>query len=329
MEEIVNKNNEIVLFNDVCNIIDQTRNKIAVYVNTEVCLTNWYVGKRIKEDVLYNQRAEYGKQILKNLSKRLTEQYGSGWSIYKLQHCVRAAYTFTEDEIVYACQKLTWPMEYEREEYENVPARNPFCPGFYHSGNPWLATFSLATGRLTGRYGELGPCARISRTGYAYVSPLMRTCGNELVYTDRYSGTIHITDNLQDNDNAVYSAFSVDTAKFPQPDTAKFYTAEYSNEYDKFFYRCITDVQIDDSNVYCIVKYSSGGIYSSSPDDNDFTLVTIDRSTGMATELQLPHADGWQTMGFGLRTSSGRVTPFGFYRRADGGYVVREWTGCN
>lgn len=26
MEEIVNKNNEIVLFNDVCNIIDQTRN---------------------------------------------------------------------------------------------------------------------------------------------------------------------------------------------------------------------------------------------------------------------------------------------------------------
>ena len=109
MEEIVNKNNEIVLFNDVCNIIDQTRNKIAVYVNTEVCLTNWYVGKRIKEDVLYNQRAEYGKQILKNLSKRLTEQYGSGWSIYKLQHCVRAAYTFTEDEIVYATRtQLSW-----------------------------------------------------------------------------------------------------------------------------------------------------------------------------------------------------------------------------
>ena len=77
MEDIVNKNNEIVLFNDVCNIIDQTRNKIAVYVNTEVCLTNWYVGKRIKEDVLYNQRAEYGKQILKNLSRRLTEQVGA------------------------------------------------------------------------------------------------------------------------------------------------------------------------------------------------------------------------------------------------------------
>lgn len=147
MEEIVNKNNEIVLFNDVCNIIDQTRNKIAVYVNTEVCLTNWYVGKRIKEDVLYNQRAEYGKQILKNLSKRLTEQYGSGWSIYKLQHCVRAAYTFTEDEIVYATRtQLSWTHlrslmgvkdSLERQFYaEGVRERQPMAP-HYHMQREW------------------------------------------------------------------------------------------------------------------------------------------------------------------------------------------------
>ena len=43
-------------------------------------MTNWYVGKRIKEDVLYNQRAEYGKQVIKNLSLKLVERYGSGWS---------------------------------------------------------------------------------------------------------------------------------------------------------------------------------------------------------------------------------------------------------
>ena len=109
MEEIVNKNNELVLFTDVCSIIDQTRNRIATYVNTEVCLTNWYVGKRIKEDVLYNQRAEYGKQILKNLSKRLTTHYGSGWSEKTLRHCLRAAETFSEDDIVSATQRqLSW-----------------------------------------------------------------------------------------------------------------------------------------------------------------------------------------------------------------------------
>lgn len=100
---------ENLLYSDVCYIIDGARGRMATYANTEVCMTNWYVGKRIKEDVLYNQRAEYGKQVLKNLSVKLTERYGSGWSYYKLQHCVRSAYTFSEDEIVYATRiQLNW-----------------------------------------------------------------------------------------------------------------------------------------------------------------------------------------------------------------------------
>lgn len=96
---------EETLYGDVCQIIDGARNRIATYLNTEVCMTNWYVGKRIKEDVLYNQRAQYGKQILMNLFARLAEKYGSGWSLYKLQHCVRAAYTFSEEEIMYQTSK--------------------------------------------------------------------------------------------------------------------------------------------------------------------------------------------------------------------------------
>lgn len=97
------------LYTDVCHIIDETRTRVAVYVNAEVCMTNWLVGKRIKEDVLYNKRAEYGKQVVKNLSIRLTENYGKGWSDRKLLHCIRAAYTFTEEEIVSAVRiQLNW-----------------------------------------------------------------------------------------------------------------------------------------------------------------------------------------------------------------------------
>jgi hypothetical protein len=109
--DIVAKNipDENRLYTDVCHIIDDTRIRVATYMNTEVCTTNWNVGKRIKEDVLYNQRAEYGKQVLKHLSKRLTERYGSGWGYDKLQHCVRSAYTFSEEEIMYAVRtQLTW-----------------------------------------------------------------------------------------------------------------------------------------------------------------------------------------------------------------------------
>ena len=101
---------ESQLYNDVCQIIDGARSRIATYVNTEACLTNWYVGKRIKEDVLYNKRAEYGKQVVRNLSIKLTERYGTGWGYEKLKHCVRSAYLFSEEEIRYATRtQLNWP----------------------------------------------------------------------------------------------------------------------------------------------------------------------------------------------------------------------------
>ena len=100
---------ELSLFSDLCDIINGAKSKVATYLNTEICMTNWYVGKRIKEDVLYNQRAEYGKKILQDIADRLTEKFGQGWRYQKLQQCVRAAYIFTEEEIMYALRtQLTW-----------------------------------------------------------------------------------------------------------------------------------------------------------------------------------------------------------------------------
>lgn len=59
--------------------------------------------------MLYNQRADYGKQVLQNVSKQLVNKYGSGWGHEKLKHCVRSAYLFTEDEIRYATRtQLNW-----------------------------------------------------------------------------------------------------------------------------------------------------------------------------------------------------------------------------
>ena len=82
---------------------------IATAVNAEVCMTNWMVGKRIKEDVLYNERADKGKEILKNLAGKLTERYSKGWSDRKLLHGICAACTFDDDEIGYAVRTLlTW-----------------------------------------------------------------------------------------------------------------------------------------------------------------------------------------------------------------------------
>lgn len=52
------------LYDDVCAIIEDTRCRVAVYVNPVECRMNQHVGMRISEDVLHNTRAEYSKQVL-------------------------------------------------------------------------------------------------------------------------------------------------------------------------------------------------------------------------------------------------------------------------
>jgi predicted nuclease of restriction endonuclease-like (RecB) superfamily len=108
LQNLYNKG-EIELFSDVCHIVEGSRQRLATTVNAEICLMHWQIGKRIKDDVLYNQRAEYGKQIVKNLSDKLIAQFGKGWGYEKLKHCVRSAYLFSEDDIRYAVRtQLTW-----------------------------------------------------------------------------------------------------------------------------------------------------------------------------------------------------------------------------
>jgi hypothetical protein len=97
------------LFADIRQLIEQSRQKVAVTVNAEMSMLYWHIGKRIKEDVLQNKRAEYGKQILSTLSSQLTREYGKGWSEKQLRHCLRTAETFPDKEIFSALRrKLSW-----------------------------------------------------------------------------------------------------------------------------------------------------------------------------------------------------------------------------
>jgi len=97
------------LYNEVCQVIDGTRSRLATTVNAEVCWLHWHVGSLIKNEILNNQRADYGKKVMQKLSKLLTEKYGKGWGYEKLKHCVRSAYLFSEEEIGYAVRtQLTW-----------------------------------------------------------------------------------------------------------------------------------------------------------------------------------------------------------------------------
>jgi|694.fasta_scaffold22708_3 hypothetical protein len=65
---------------DVRGMIERARGQVARIVNAGMTLLFWRVGKRIQMEILGNQRAEYGKEILATLSQELSREYGSGFS---------------------------------------------------------------------------------------------------------------------------------------------------------------------------------------------------------------------------------------------------------
>jgi hypothetical protein len=80
-----------------------------VTVNATMTLLYWQVGKRIHEEVLKEERAEYGKRVVATLAQQLTVEFGKGWSARHLHHCLRFAETFPDLQIVNALRtQLSW-----------------------------------------------------------------------------------------------------------------------------------------------------------------------------------------------------------------------------
>lgn len=78
------------LLTDARTIIDNARQYAYSAVNVALVQRNWLLGKRISEEELKEDgRAGYGMEIIKNLSRKLTDEYGKGFSATDLYWCVR------------------------------------------------------------------------------------------------------------------------------------------------------------------------------------------------------------------------------------------------
>lgn len=77
MDELTNTR----LYTDVCSIIEQGRKEAYASVNHKMIETYWNIGRRIVEEEQNGEaRAEYGVQIIAQLSEQLTHQYGKEFS---------------------------------------------------------------------------------------------------------------------------------------------------------------------------------------------------------------------------------------------------------
>lgn len=77
---------EDILFEHISNLIEQTRKNIVTTINTAEVYTKFGIGKYIVENEQKgDKKSQYGKEVLQNLSKKLTERFGEGWSYSNLR----------------------------------------------------------------------------------------------------------------------------------------------------------------------------------------------------------------------------------------------------
>ena len=69
MNEITNN----ILFEQIKNLIEQTKNNVAIAVNSSLTIMYWNIGKLINDEILQNKRAEYGKEIVATVSQQLQD----------------------------------------------------------------------------------------------------------------------------------------------------------------------------------------------------------------------------------------------------------------
>ena len=104
MNEITNNN----LFEQIKNLIEQTKNNVAIAVNSSLTMMYWHIGKLINDEILQNKRAEYGKEIVATVSQQLIKQYGKGYSYSALTRMMKFAKNIDEKNIATLSQQLSW-----------------------------------------------------------------------------------------------------------------------------------------------------------------------------------------------------------------------------
>lgn len=98
------------LMNDLRQIIDHARRRVASTVNSELTLMYWHVGERINRDVLKYHRAEYGKQVVSAVARQLQEEYGNkGFEERTIRRMMQFASLFPDINILTPLvTKLSW-----------------------------------------------------------------------------------------------------------------------------------------------------------------------------------------------------------------------------
>ena len=103
------KADSLVIVMEISALIEESKQQVVRTANSTLTLLFWHVGKRINEEVLKNDRAQYGKQIIATVSAQLELKYGRNFAEKNLRRRMQFALEFSDFEIVVPlAAKLSW-----------------------------------------------------------------------------------------------------------------------------------------------------------------------------------------------------------------------------
>jgi len=115
------------LLGDIRQLIEASRAKLAVTVNSALTLLYWHIGQRIRSEVLQGERAVYGEKVVVALAKQLETEYGRGFSEKNLRRMVQFSEQYPDEKIVVSLVRhLTWT-----HVLVLLPLKEPLARDFY------------------------------------------------------------------------------------------------------------------------------------------------------------------------------------------------------
>ena len=111
------KMNDSALFDRIVAILEQARSNVVRAVNSNTVVAYWLIGREIvKELQKGEERAEYGKRVIEDLSNRLIGRYGKGFSVPNLRN-FRKFYVMFQDRKPEIRYPLGSELTSERKRY--------------------------------------------------------------------------------------------------------------------------------------------------------------------------------------------------------------------
>ena len=75
------------MIQEITNLVNEVKSNLSSEINKSIIYVYWNIGKIIvSNENEFNNRLEYGKEVLKGLSLELTKYLGKGYSVFNLKY---------------------------------------------------------------------------------------------------------------------------------------------------------------------------------------------------------------------------------------------------